>query len=66
MQRRVKNLIVMVGLPVLIGQFVFDGIESNFESAVAHLPMRAIVIFAVLLVWAAFREQREAKKRTFR
>lgn len=67
MQRRVANLIVMVGLPVLIGQFVFDWIDSNLQSAVSHLPIRTILVFSMLLLWAASREHRERKKkRTFR
>lgn len=66
MQRRVTNLFVMTGLPVLIGLFIFDCINRGLQSAVGHLPVKAIVIFAVLLVWAAFREHRERKKRTSR
>ena len=65
MQRRI-TLIIMVGLPVLIGQFVFDWIDSDLRSAVGHLPLRAILILLVLLIWAAFREHHERKKRNFR
>jgi|GEM_PF-3422938 len=66
MQRRITKLIVMVGLPVLLGQFVFDWFSKDLQSALGHLPTRAIVIFAVLLMWAALREHRERQKRTFR
>ncbi len=66
MQRRVLYLILMVGLPVLVGQFAFDWINSDLNSAVSHLPTRAILILAVLLVWTAFREYRARKKRTVR
>ncbi|KQS48476.1 hypothetical protein ASG20_15440 [Sphingomonas sp. Leaf198] len=66
MQRRVLNLIVIVGLPVLIGQFAFDWINSGLNSAASHLPTRAILILAVLLVWSVFREYRERKKRAVR
>jgi len=64
MQRRVLNLILKVGLPVLGGQFAFDWISSDLNSAVSYLPTRAILILAVLLVWTAFREYRERKKQT--
>ncbi len=66
MQRRILKLIVMVGLPVLIGQFAFDWIESDLQSAISHLPTRTLLILAVVLVWAAFREYRECRKRTVR
>ena len=66
MQRRVLYLILMVGLPVLVGQFAFDWINSDLNSAVSHLPTRAILILAVLLVWTAFREYRDRKTRTVR
>ncbi len=66
MQRRVLNLILMVALPVLAGQFAFDWINSDLNSAVSHLPTRAILILAVLLVWTVFWEYRERKKRTVR
>lgn len=66
MRRRILKLIVMVGLPVLIGQFAFDWIESDLQSAISHLPTRALLILAVVLVWAAFREYRERRKRTVR
>lgn len=66
MQRRVLYLILMVGLPVLVGQFAFDWINSDLNPAVSHLPTRAILILAVLLVWTAFREYRDRKKRTVR
>jgi hypothetical protein len=66
MQRRIIDLSVKVGLPVLTGQFVFDWLSSDLRSAITHLPTRAILIFAVLLLWAAFREHRERKKRTCR
>ena len=66
MQRRVLYLILMVGLPVLVGQFAFDWINSDLNSAVSYLPTRAILILAVLLVWTAFREYRDRKKRTVR
>jgi len=66
MQRRVLHLILMVGLPVLVGQFAFDCINSDLNSAVSHLPTRAILILAVLLVWTAFWEYRDRKKRTVR
>jgi hypothetical protein len=66
MERRVLYLILMVGLPVLVGQFAFDWINSDLNSAVSHLPTRAILILAVLLVWIAFREYRDRKTRTVR
>ena len=66
MQRRILNLIVMVGVPILIGQFAFDWINSGQNFAVSHLPTRAILILAVLLVWSVFREYRERKKRAVR
>ncbi len=66
MQRRILKLIVMVGLPVLIGQSTFDWIDSDLQSAISHIPTRAILILAVLLVWAAFREYREHRERTVR
>jgi predicted Na+-dependent transporter len=66
MQRRVLYLILMVVLPVLVGQFAFDWINSDLNSAVSHLPTRAILILAVLLVWTAFWEYRDRKKRTVR
>ena len=66
MQRRVLYLILMVGLPALVGQFAFDWINSDLTSAVSHLPTRAILILAVLLVWTAYREYRDRKKRTVR
>jgi membrane protein DedA with SNARE-associated domain len=66
MQRRLLRIIVMVGLPVLIGQFAFDWIESDLQSAISHFPTRAILILAVLLVWAAIWEYRERRKRAAR
>lgn len=66
MRRRMLKLIVIVGLPVLVGQFAFDWIDSDLRSAISHVPTRAILILAVLLVWAAFREYRERRKRTIR
>jgi hypothetical protein len=66
MQRRLTNMTVKVGLPVLVGQFLFDWISSHLRSALSHLPIRVIVVFAVLLLWAAFTEHRARKKRTFR
>ncbi|KQN08183.1 hypothetical protein QP178_05115 [Sphingomonas aurantiaca] len=66
MARRILKLIVIVGLPVLVGQFAFDWIDSDSRSAISHVPTRAILILAVLLVWAAFREYRERRKRTIR
>ena len=66
MPRRILKLIVIVGLPVLVGQFTFDWIDSNLRSAISHVPTRAILILAVLLVWAAFRKYREGRKRTIR
>lgn len=66
MQRRILKLIVMVGLPVLIGQFAFDWIESDLQSSISALPTRAILILAVLLLWTAFQEYRERRKRTVR
>jgi len=66
MARRILKLIVIVGLPVLVGQFAFDWIDSDLRSAISHVPTRAILILAVLLVWVAFREYRERRKRTVR
>jgi undecaprenyl pyrophosphate phosphatase UppP len=66
MQRRFLNLILIVGLPVLVGQFAFDWIDSDLNSAVSHLSTRALLVLAVLLVWTAFREYRERKKQTVR
>ena len=66
MPRRMLKLIVIVGLPVLVGQFAFDWINSDLNSAVSHLLTRAILILAVLLVWIAFREYRDRKTRTVR
>ncbi len=66
MQRRILKLIVMVGLPVLIGQFAFDWIDSDLQSSISALPTRAILILAVLLLWTAFQEYRERRKRTVR
>lgn len=63
MQRRLTNLIAMIGLPVLIGQFLFDWISNDLSSAASHLPVRAFLIFAVLLAWAVLRERHERKKR---
>lgn len=66
MQRRLAKLISKIGLPVLIGQFLFDWLHGDLRSALAHLPVRAALLFAVLLAWAMFREHRERKKRAFR
>ena len=66
MQRRVLNLAVMVGLPVLIGHFIFDWIDDDISAAVRHFPIRAVLIVAVSFLWAVFREYRERKKRTVR
>ncbi|MEO8375037.1 MAG: hypothetical protein ABI471_07420 [Sphingomonas bacterium] len=66
MQRHLASLILKIGLPVLSGQFASDWLSSALRPALAHLPVRAIFLFAVLLVWAAFREYRESKKQTFR
>jgi hypothetical protein len=66
MQHRLASLTIKVGLPVLIGQFLSDWISNGLLSAAGHLPLRAILIFAVLLMWAAFREYRERKNQTFR
>lgn len=65
MQRRVTNLIIMVGLPALIGQFIFDWFDKDLRYALGYLPMGVIVISSTLLMWAAFRQRRERKKRTF-
>jgi hypothetical protein len=66
MQRRLASLILKIGLPVLIGQFASDWFSSALRPALAHLPVRAVLLFALLLAWAAFREYRERKKRIFR
>lgn len=66
MLRRIMDLLGKVGLPVLTSQFLFDWLNSGLRSAIAHLPTRAILILAVLLLWAAFRMGREHKKRTLR
>ncbi|WOK37242.1 hypothetical protein [Sphingomonas sp. C3-2] len=65
MQRRITNLTLKIGLPVLTGQFLFDWLSSDLWSATDHLPERAILIFAVLLLWAVFRERRDRKNQTF-
>jgi hypothetical protein len=65
MQHRLKSLTIKVGLPVLVGQFLFDWISGSLPAAASHLPVRAFYIFAVLLLWTAFREQRERKNRIF-
>ena len=66
MQRRLVSLTLKLGLPVLIGQFLFDWVGNDLRSAASHLPVRAALLFAVLLVWAAFREHRARNKQTFR
>ncbi len=64
MQRRLANLIVRVGIPVLVGQFLFDWVSHDMRSALGHVPIRASLIFAVLLIWATYRDYRERNKRT--
>ncbi len=64
MQRRLTNLVAMIGLPVLIGQFLFDWISNDLPSAASHLLVRAFLIFAVLLAWSILRERHERKKQT--
>ena len=66
MQRRLTSLIATIGLPVLIGQFLFDWLYGDLRSALAHFPVRAALLFAVLLAWAMFREHCERKKQAFR
>lgn len=66
MPRRLSSLTIKIGLPVLIGQFLFDWVSNGFLAAAGHLPVRAILIFAVLLLWALFREHRERKNQNFR
>jgi hypothetical protein len=66
MQHPLRSLTIKVGLPVLVGQFLYDLITSGLPSAAGHFPRRAASIFAVLLLWAAFRGYRERKNRTFR
>ena len=64
MQQRLTSLIAIIGLPVLIGQFLFDWNSDDLASAVSHLPVRAVLIFAVLLAWTALRERHGRRKRT--
>jgi hypothetical protein len=66
MLRRFTSLATKTGFPVLGGQFVYDWYGSDLRFAAGNLPLRATLIFAVLLAWAAFREHSERKKRTFR
>lgn len=66
MQRRFINIMAKVGLPVLGGQFLVDWESRGFGGALGHLPVRAAMLFSLLLAWVAFREHRERKKRTFR
>lgn len=66
MLNRLMSLTITVGLPVLTGQFLLDWFSSSLRLAASNLPLRAFLIFALLLMWAAFREQRQRKKRTFR
>ncbi|WP_283514331.1 hypothetical protein [Sphingomonas sp. 2R-10] len=54
----------MIGLPVLIGQFLFHWASNDLPSAASHLPVRALLVFAVLLAWAILRERHERKKQT--
>jgi hypothetical protein len=55
-----------IGMPVLIGQFLFDWLHGDLRSALAHLLIRGALLFALLLAWTALREHRERKKPTFR
>jgi hypothetical protein len=66
MQRRFVSLAARVGSPVLVGQFLFDWISSDVRSALEHLPVRASIIVALLLLWASIREHRDRNKRKFR
>lgn len=60
------NIMAKVGLPVLGGQFLFDLASRGFGGAIGHLPVRAAILFSLLLAWVAFREHRERQKRKFR
>ena len=64
--RRLITLAIKVGLPVLAGQFLCDWISDNLLSAAGHLPVRAVLMVAVLLSWAAFQEYRGRKNQPFR
>jgi hypothetical protein len=66
MQRRLILLIIKIGLPVVTGQFLYDWYHRSVAKAVADLPIRAVLIVAVLSAWWAFSEYRDSKKRTVR
>jgi len=66
MRHRLTSLVIKVGLPVLVGQFLFDLASSGLAAAVAHLPLRAALILAVLLLWGAARESYKRHKRSIR
>jgi len=66
MRRRLIHLIAKIGFPVLAGQFLFDWISNDFPVAIGHLPLRAALLFILLLGCTAFRGHRDAKNQTFR
>jgi hypothetical protein len=66
MKRRLISLLIKIGLPVLVGQFIFQWVNSDLLAAARSLPIRALTMLVLLMAWAAFQEHRERKKRTFR
>ena len=67
MRERFWYLPVKIALPVLAGGFLADWRWSKSLTEAAHrFPMRGITMFAVVLIWSAFRRWRSERKRTFR
>ena len=65
MRERFWHLPVKLVLPVLAGQFVADWLWSkNLMEAVHRFPMHAIMTFAIVLIWSAFRGWRSARARS--
>jgi len=67
MRERSWRLPVRIGLPVLAGEFVADWLWSKSLPDAAHrLPMRVVVMLAVILIWTAFRHWRSERTQTLR
>ena len=65
MDRMLRHFPIKVLLPVLVGQFLFHWIDEGGAEALRNLPFRACLLFAIGLIWAAYRTRAEWKKRSF-